>query len=165
MGKTIFAHYAHHIQNVFLNTTIWFVWRDTLSITLKKRPYNNIFPLKNVAKKFFHGILFKIVKILNNFLLDSSAYSASFAWSGGGIAIAVRVEDSYFFPLTYPVIWFTLKFFKKKCVFEILVFVSCYSELQKSFKDCTGVSIKIFVKKLFLKFKKGFSQRTVLSKA
>ena len=116
----------------------------------KKRPHNNIFPLKKVAKKFSNGILFKIVKILNNFLLDSSAYSASFAWFGGGVAIAIGVEDSYFFPLTNAVIWFTLKFFKQKWVIEILVFVSCYSELENSFTDCNDVSIKLFVKNLFL---------------
>ena len=116
----------------------------------KKRQHKNIFPLKKVAKKFFNGILFKIVKILNNFLLDSSAYSASFAWFGGGVAIAIGVEDSYFFPLTNAVIWFTLKFFKQKWVIEILVFVSCYSELENSFTDCNGVSIKLFVKNLFL---------------
>ena len=125
----------------------------------KKRPHNNIFPLKKVAKKFFNGILFKIVKILNNFLLDSSAYSASFAWFSGGIAIAIGVELSYFFPLTNAVIWFTLKFFKQKWVSEILGFVSCYSELESSFKDCTGVSIKLFVKNLLL-----IIQERILSK-
>ena len=91
-----------------------------------------------------------MVKILNNYLLDSSAYSASFARFGGGVAIVIGVEDSYFFPLTNAVIWFTLKFFKQKRVIEIWVFVSCYSELQNSFTDCAGVSIKIFVKNLFL---------------
>ena len=140
------------IQNDFLNTTIWFVWRDTLSIALKKRTHNNIFPLKRLQKNFSNAfsLKIKIVKILNNFLLDSSAYSASFAWFGGGVVIAIGVEHSYFFPLTNAVIWFTLKFFKQKWVIEILVFVSCYSELENSFTDCNGVWIKLFVKNLFL---------------
>ena len=131
----------------------------------KKNLHNNIFPFKKVAKKFFNGILFKIVKILNNFLLDSSAYSASFAWFGGGVAIAIGVEHSYFFPLTNAVIWFTLKFFKQKWVIEILVFVSCYSELENSFKDCTGVSTKLFVKNLFLIIQERISQGNVFGKA
>ena len=114
----------------------------------KKTHTQQYFPFKKSCKKFFNCILFKIVKILNNFLLDSSAYSASFAWFGGGVAIAIGVEDSYFFPLTFAVFWFTSKFFKKKCVIKILVFVLCYSELQNSFKDCTGVLTKIFVKNL-----------------
>ena len=116
----------------------------------KKRPHNNIFPLKNVAKKFFNGILFKIVKILNNFLLDSSAYSASFAWFGGGVVIAIGVEHSYFFSLTNALFWFTLKFFKTKVSDWNFGFVSCYSELENSFTDCNGVWIKLFVKNLFL---------------
>ena len=116
----------------------------------KKTPTWQYFPFKKGCKKNFKRILFKIVKILNNFLLDSWAYSASFAWFGGGVAIDIGVENSYFFPLTNAVIWFTLKFFKQKWVIEILVFVSCYSELENSFTDCNGVSIKLFVKNLFL---------------
>ena len=114
----------------------------------KKRPHNNIFPLKKVAKKFSNGILFKIVKILNNFLLDSSAYSASFAWFGGGVAIAIGVEDSYFFPLTYAVIWFTLKFFKKS---EWLKFCFLYRVTQ---------SLKIRLR-LHWCFDKAFRQKFV----